>query len=98
MHYRVGDRLIFLGYQHLLPDLKPILNVGDAIVIAAMVGDDELHCFPIDGWGKVISTQGETVFPDEVLRLPLPRIPKKWLPPPYGAGEMHEIDARWLGL
>lgn len=98
MHYRTGDRLIFLGYQHSLPDMQPILHVGDAIVVAAVIGDDELQCFPIDDWGRVISLRGETVFPEEVVRLPLPGVPLLALPPPYGAGEIREIDDRWIRL
>lgn len=78
--------------------MLPILHLGDAVVVAAVIGDDELHCFPIDGWGRVLSLKGETVFPEEVLRLPLPRVPSRELPPPYGAGEMREIDERWLNL
>lgn len=98
MHYRVGDRLLFLGYQHLLPDMHPIFFKGDAIVVVAVMGDGELRCFPIDGWGRVYSLQGDTVFAEEVLRLPLPRVPTKQLPPPYGAGEILEIEERWLRL
>lgn len=98
MQYLIGDRLLFLGYQHLLPGLPPIFFRGDAIVVAAVMSDGELHCFPIDGWGRVFSWQGETVFEDEVLRLPLPRIPQTHLPPPYDIGEMPEIPERWRRL
>lgn len=98
MNFRMGDRLMFLGYQHLLPSMEPIFGKGDIIVVAAVMPDGELHCFPIDGWGRVFSFQGETVFAEEVLRLPLPRVPVKRLPVPYGRGEMLEIDERWSRL
>ena len=98
MRYRVGDRLLFLGYQHLLPEMEPIFFNGDVIVVAAVMDDEELRCFPIDGWGRVYSLQGDTVFADEVVRLPLPRVPQNRLPCPYCAGDLIEIDERVLHL
>lgn len=94
MQFCVGDRCYFLRYAHLAEGVEPILSEGDMVTVAKVEPDDVLICFPIDGWGRVFSWEGETLFSEEVLRLPLPPIPTKRLPPPYGEGdnEMPGID------
>lgn len=93
MQYRVGDRLYFLGYRHLLPDTAPIFFKGQLVAVAEVKADGELICFPIDDWGRVYSWEGDTVFDEEVLRLPLTPIPVRRFPRPYGQADNE--GARW---
>lgn len=87
MHYRAGDRLYFLGYRHLLAEITPIFVEGQIVAVAEVLSDGELICFPIDDWGRVYSREGDTLFPEEVIRLPLTRIPLKRFPRPYGLAD-----------
>jgi len=73
MRFQAGDRCCFLGYSDLPKGADPIFFQGDIIAVAKVEPDDVLLCFPIDGWGRVFSWQGETVFTEEVIRLPFPR-------------------------
>lgn len=93
MHYRVGDRLYFPGYRHLLPDMTPIFMKGQLVAVAEIRTDGELICFPIDYWGRVYSWEGDTVFDEEVLRLPLTPIPVSRFPRPDGQADNE--GARW---
>lgn len=87
MRFQAGDRCCFLGYSNLPKGADPIFFQGDIIAVAKVEPDDVLLCFPIDGWGRVFSWQGETVFAEEVIRLPLPPIPMRRFPRPYGEGD-----------
>lgn len=93
MRFQVGDRCCFLGYRYALDEAEPIFFCGDMVATAKVDPDGVLLCFPIDGWGRVFSWQGETLFAEEVLRLPLPPIPKRRFPRPYGEGDNE--GAKW---
>lgn len=82
--FRSGDQVVFLGYAELLDGMEPVLHPGDLAVVATCDGE-ALKCFPIDPWGRVYSAQGETLFPEEVIKLGYAgRVPMKRLPPPFG--------------
>lgn len=57
--YRVGDIVTFAGYSDTSVD--PIYNVGDRIRIVAILNDGGYQTVPEDG-----SSDGDTVFPDEI--------------------------------
>ncbi|AJA08856.1 hypothetical protein SKP52_09745 [Sphingopyxis fribergensis] len=79
---RAGDRLYFRGYS--VPIDYEILEKGQIVAVAEVREDGEYVVFPIDDWGRVYSQEGETVFSDEVVPLPMPPIPIRRFPPPYG--------------
>ena len=93
MYHRTGARLFFMGYSHQLPDVSPIFVKGQIVAVAEVMPGGELICFPIDDWGRVYSREGDTLFPEEVLRLPLTRVPSKRFPRPYG--EADNEGASW---
>lgn len=75
----IGDRLYFLGYADAVP--YEILALGQMVTVTEVRPDGEYAVFRIDDWGFVIEGEGETVFAEEVLRVPLPPVPIDRLPP-----------------
>lgn len=69
----VGDRLYFLGYADAVP--YEILTPGQMVAVTEVRPEGEYAVYQIDDWGSVMSSEGETVFSEEVLRVPLPPIP-----------------------
>lgn len=69
----VGDRLYFLGYADAVP--YEILVPGQMVAVTEVRPEGEYAVFRIDDWGSVMSGEGETVFAEEVLRVPFPPIP-----------------------
>lgn len=93
MQFAIGDRCYLLGYLELPQDAELIFTKGMMVAVAKVEPDDVLHCFPIDGWGRVYSWKGDTLFADEVVRLLLPPIPVRRFPRPYGEGDNE--NAKW---
>lgn len=91
MRLRTGDRAYFVGYDYLTLGSEEIFNVGQIVVIADVDGEGAYKCFAIDDAGRVISMKGDTLFEEELLRLPFPRIPQTRLPYPFGDGN-NEIE------
>jgi hypothetical protein len=98
-HFKCGDQVYFRGYTDLLDGMEAKLHPGDLAVVAAVDRDgDALTCFPIDTWGRVYSSQGETLFPEEVLLLSYAgRVPRKRLPRPFGDMD-NQIDGLPVGI
>lgn len=81
----VGDRLYFLGYSCPVP--SELLHYGQMLVVLAVFPDGVYAVVRIDDWGRPFSDLGETVFAEEVMKVPLPPIPVDRLPPPFGPGQ-----------
>ncbi|QXF12468.1 hypothetical protein [Sphingopyxis terrae] len=81
----VGDRLYFLGYRCPVP--SELLHYGQMLVVLAVFPDGVYAVVRIDDWGRALSDLGETVFAEEVMKVPLPPIPVDRLPPPFGRGQ-----------
>lgn len=73
----IGDRLYFMGYADAVP--YEILAPGQMLAVTEVRPEGEYAVFRIDDWGCIMSNEGETVFAEEVLRVPLPPIPPERL-------------------
>lgn len=91
----IGQTCYFKGYAYDLKGADPIFQPGDVLAIAKVEDDGVLHCFPIDGWGRVYSMAGDTIFSEEVLLLPFPPIPAKRFPRPYGTLDNERAKDGW---
>lgn len=63
-----GDTVIFFGYAYPPPDNDHLFAPGTVAVVDAL-DDDALRCFALDAQGRRTSDYGETLFPEEVIRL-----------------------------
>ncbi|SBV33190.1 protein of unknown function [uncultured Sphingopyxis sp.] len=79
----IGDRLCFLRYSCPVP--SELLHPGQMVVVLAVFPDGVYAVVRIDDWGRPLSSLGETVFGEEVVKVPLPPIPLNRLPPPFGS-------------
>jgi hypothetical protein len=64
-----GDQGIFTGYSHLPHGTPPIFAVGTLFVVLSVDEDNVLRCLPITYLGRIINKDGDTVFPEEAIKL-----------------------------
>ncbi len=70
MSYRAGDRVIFFAYSDpAMREEDRIFSHGQYGVVSAVNEDGGLQVFPTDEEGKMTSLEGDTLFPEEVIRL-----------------------------
>lgn len=71
MWFAAGDRFYFRGYTGLEEGMHPIFLPGMMGVVVEVEPCGAMKCFPINAEGEV-GPQGDTLFPDEMMRLPYP--------------------------
>lgn len=81
---KAGDLAYFRSYSHLLEGATPVFHADQLVAIAEAEGEGALKCFPVGPCGRVYSLQGDTLFPEEVLCLPVGKVPMRRFPAPWG--------------
>jgi hypothetical protein len=67
--FSVGDMALFTGYTTLSSDMAPLFEVGAFMVVIAVEPDQVLKCLPTDHAGRPVGLPGDTVFPEEAIKL-----------------------------
>ena len=86
MEIGFGDWLCFQGYASEPPDSVPLLSQGDLVIVVRVGAEEDLSVLPFGRDGQLDMNRGETLFPEEIIRLPLPPLHRSCLPPPEGTG------------
>lgn len=66
-----GSRLVFCQYldEATMPLDDRIFTPGQFVVVGAVNEDGGLQCYPTDEDGNLLSTEGDTLFEEEVTHL-----------------------------
>ncbi|MDG5748711.1 hypothetical protein P8Q88_11055 [Qipengyuania sp. XHP0207] len=86
MKTQVGEQMCFQGYTSEPSEWQPNLSPGRIVVIFKDNGDGEYLVFPLSDEGQFDPLNGEVVFQEEMIKLPLPRLPRDALAAPFGTG------------
>jgi|TARA_A100001518_G_C1227078_1_gene78796 hypothetical protein len=86
MKTQAGDQMCFQGYMSEPSEWQPNLSPGRIVVIFKDNGDGEYLVFPLSDEGQFDPLNGEVVFQEEMVKLPLPRLPRDALAAPFGTG------------
>ena len=86
MNTQVGNQMCFQGYTSEPSEWRPSLSPGRIVIIFKDKGDGEYLVFPLSDDGQFDPLNGEVVFQEELISLPLPRLRREALPAPFGTG------------